>query len=363
MQPVVLSPGAGTLQAPGNIVEDLRDFPSLAEIRQETSSRKRKAQRTELCTYAQEVIMNVSEKSVALMGDPAANEVTKTVVEALNGVTKVLGMVIEFFQEESKCQGNETAAAKNQMQAAVAVQSLQKRLVAQKPLKEKKQQKPQKQQQSKLPQKQQITLTQEPEISNPWLQVAKKRIIGNRKDTVKIIVTEETALDAEPVELLSAEEIKKLTREPRVPQTIEVASFRFTNMPTRKHMTAKDWRNKLQEHQIAVNTVLFPSWGTIEIVAPKSEETKIQRFFKSINRVSEDTQFPYLIRNTLTEEKKTESLIYQIRNRIQMMGFERSIVGLRYLEQTAVAGISKTRPLIAGMLTQELSEKMKSLKI
>lgn len=313
---------------------------------------KRKIRRIQAYKYAEDSLKRVEVRAASITENFDAMALAKLALEMVKEVKGALLQVLEVFKDEVTVgepisMGNDTATTEQIPQAVVAKKSLKKT--------------------SAPTQKQTVQQTAKPKTKvvtteNPWVEVAKKRLLGARKDTVTLL--EPVAADSEmdTVPLHPETDIKLLTREPRLPQHHEITVLKFTNMSSRKDVPAKKWREKLRENQIKIHSIVFPSWGTIEIVAPKDEEIKLRKFFKGLNRTPEANICPFTPQST-KEPPSLESVIQITKNRIQMMLHERSIVALRYMEQCVQKGIRLAGVFKGEQLKVELQAAKKILKI
>lgn len=340
-------------------------------VEENTQLAKNKRRRVETCAQAEKALARAADTTVKLYTEGPSANVVNDVVGVLCEVTKVLKMVVDIFQQEPSL-GNGEAAATNNVQAVVARNNLSKKTNTKKP---QEMAKPKKQTLQKIlsqrpvqkpPTAHSTTMKAPPTIgSTPqtWSAVLKKNLLGSRKDNIDIVAPEQEWQTTGEVTLLPESEIKLMTREPRIPQTHQITVLRFPNMPSRKDMPAKAWRSKLATQNIKVHSILFPAWGVIELVAPKTEEPNIRKFFKSLNREPEKNPSPFAIRKEGAIALTQETIEFLIKNRIQMMKYEGSIVALRYLTQCVRQGIMILGATKGEKLEKELQEVTKKLRL
>lgn len=336
-----------------------------------TPAYKGKRRRSDVYELADIALHNVVNRSVALMVDGPKETVLSDLIATLNEVTKVLGLVMEAFKDETKT-GNGTAAVTTKVQGTVAKKNLPF-----KPFTKKQQQKsaPQPMNTIKLVNKQPSTAPEKPtatttktlptktQAPKTWSSMVKANLLGSRKDTVVTVEAEKSCAIMEEVPLRSEKEIKQFTREPREAINHEITVLRYSKMPCRKSVSAKMWRAKLKENEIRVHSVLFPAWGVIELIADKKDEVKIRRFFKSLNREPEENASPFAPRKAGETTINQDSLDFLVRNRLQMMKYEGSLVSLRYLTQCVKSGMALLDNPRAEKIDKELQQVMKKLKL
>lgn len=104
-------------------------------------------------------------------------------------------------------------------------------------------------------------------MNEAWITITKKNqskhLRGNRKDTLLLQKPQETPEEPQTMEISLTEEQekikRKLTRDPRPPQTHEIVVLRFSRMAPRTKVPAKEWKALLKERGVQTHTILFPT--------------------------------------------------------------------------------------------------------
>lgn len=203
-----------------------------------------------------------------------------------------------------------------------------------------------------------VTLTPQ---ENVWKVVQpRKPIIGYRKDQIQIIENPtdlvETDLSMDSMENLPTEFCQ---RTPPVPQTHEVTVLRFNNTPPRHLKSAMQWREKVfLAHNIKTHSILHPTMTSLEVVANKEDHNKILALMKNLKYTAVDVN-PYLRRDGRAEPLDDEILRKTCLQRIRMLQYERSIVGIRWLMTTITKGLTLLRPLSQSAVQNTLQTVLK----
>lgn len=342
-----------------------KKLPDLVVLKVTDKARGRtKLKRTEAMTSIKDAIEDINQTASDCINERSHAKIIERLLTVLNTMSKVLHKNLTYLESVDNL-GNESAVASKKDQVTTANQSLTK-----KPSKYTKKEMVNQAGDQQIEKKKLVTLQQTvqetkpapTENSNPWVAVVKKGLLGSRKD--KLVMNQQIQEDqlTDTVEMGSQEDIKQLTREPRPPQEHQVVVVRYNNVASRKDVPVKVWREKLRQHQIRVHSIVFPSWGSIEIVASKEEELKIRKFFKSINRTPEDTACPFS--QKATQGRMTPEIASAIcRSRIQMMMHEKSIIALRYLKECVVYGMTLVDEKTKKTLQIELEKAQRTLRI
>lgn len=330
----------------------------------DTARGKTKLIRTEAMNGIKDAIQDINQTVSCCINERQHAVIIEKLITVLQSVGTVLNNNLKVL-EDSMEMGNDMAVGSTKVQASAASQGLPEKPRKTTERSAKKQtekhlvEKPTKSISPKVVQPKKTVPTDNP---NPWLTVAKKGIWGSRKDKLVVnpLLQEDQLTDI--VDLSSPAEIKQLTREPRIPQEHQIVVMRYNNVASRKDVPVRVWREKFRQQNIKVHSIVFPSWGSVEIIAAKEEEVKIRKFFKGLNRTPEDSANPFAQKTS--QGKMTPEIAAAIcKSRIQMMMYEKSLITLRYLKECVVSGMTLLDEKSKKLVQLDLTRAQKALKI
>lgn len=183
-----------------------------------------------------------------------------------------------------------------------------------------------------------------------WTPV-KRRIplIGHRKDTITVCQEPMDSADSAEMIDLPQEVIQRLTRPIQEPKHHQVTVLRFPHLAPRTTISAKEWRERLTAKNIKVHSILFPTIKTIEIIANCEDRQAIINYFKALDRKEENPD-PYARRDGLTTPLAEGIILKTALGRVRMLKYERSSVGVNWLEKTIVESHKHLSPESISLL-------------
>lgn len=193
-----------------------------------------------------------------------------------------------------------------------------------------------------------------------------RNLVGSRSDTVEVKKPqpqlELNFLPQLPVQKATQETLQRLTTMPKKPEHRQVVILRYNNMAHRKKVNAREWRQILKEKEITPYSILFPHNNTLEFVLPIDQENKMKEFCRTLDRQAEDPN-PYARRDGQKTDLPQETIVRLVKNRIQMLKFERSTIGSRYLYQSIQEGMKMITSEMETNLNLELQQVMKEKRL
>lgn len=166
-----------------------------------------------------------------------------------------------------------------------------------------------------------------------------KKMVGNKKDSITFSQVQpqpHMPVEVTPNSLL----MKQLTLpEARPARNIEAVPIRIEKTLPRNQCPAKEWRAALKAKDIKPYTILFPYRTAVEILIPKADVEKMQNFLGEIKRSPADVN-PFLRRDGQPGPLSQESIQRTIEQRIAMLKFETSLVGVKYLQESIAQGLT-----------------------
>lgn len=165
------------------------------------------------------------------------------------------------------------------------------------------------------------------------------KIVGNKKDTVSFEVIDLTAApqsDIQPNPAL----VQQLTLpHPQPPKHMKAIPIRINQVMPRTKCPAKQWRAALREKGIIPYSIFHPYSTAVEILIPEADAEKMRQFLTEIQRTQVDPD-PFLRRDGQQIPLSQDSIYKTIEARLRMLHYESNIVGVRYLQQIVVKGLS-----------------------
>lgn len=195
--------------------------------------------------------------------------------------------------------------------------------------------------------------------------VVARNLVGRRSDTIEVINNPQpskTTHHESQIPKATNEEIQRLTTTYKTPEHHKLIVLRFAKMAQRKKVNAREWRNLLRMKGITPFTILFPRNNTLELVLPLEQEQKTRDYFRTLEREVENPD-PYYRRDGKEQSLPQETIVREVTARIQMLKFERSTVGSRYLQEVIQSGLKMIDDTIIHTLTLELDQVLKEKRL
>ena len=195
-----------------------------------------------------------------------------------------------------------------------------------------------------------------------YKEVAAIKVVGQRKDTVQLVqpvIPEEQITDNIP-QKIAQDIIDRLIPKPKSAQHHNITVLRYSRVAPRKDVNAKKWKEILKDRKIIPYSVLHPQSNTIEILIPTDQLQNTTSFFNAMERSHEDSN-PYARRDGRNEPLPPQIIQRYIKNRLQMLKFERSLIAAQYIQKTIQQGIAllpaQDQPSLLLKLNALLAEK------
>ena len=163
-------------------------------------------------------------------------------------------------------------------------------------------------------------------------EMAGKRVVGNRKDTISFAPLEKVP-HSEEVTVMDQEVSQRLIL-PKAPppKDIQAIAIRIERVQPRNKAPASEWRKQLAKDKITPFSVTFPYRTSLEIVLPKEQEVGMRKFLNKMDRVPENPD-PYCRRDGKPGPLSDEIIQKVIEQRLRTMELERSVVGLHHFRK------------------------------
>lgn len=186
-----------------------------------------------------------------------------------------------------------------------------------------------------------------------------KKIMGHKKDTI-VISTQVYSEEANRnMEISCIDELLAKTMTlppPRMPQDIKATVFRINRVKPYREVASKEWRRILTSRNIKVFSLLRPHQTDIEVLVQEEDAQKMRDFILEIKRIPADPD-PFLRRDGQQGPLTQEMLTVTLQQRLRMLRYETSGVGMRYLEKIVLDGIKKlSKESMRSQMQKELQE-------
>lgn len=191
--------------------------------------------------------------------------------------------------------------------------------------------------------KSETTTTQNPvDLGNGWTAVGRRpaagkrnTLIGNKKDTLTISkATQDEVMEGETPEAPQNQFLaNRLTLKPKQqPKDIKATVIQIRRVRPRVEVNQVQWRNTLKTKGITPLAIFFPFRTTVEFLIPTEQEELMKNFMKEIGVRPADTDF-FSRADGKKEVLPAHSKQIILRTRINMMKYEPTTAGLKYLEK------------------------------
>jgi hypothetical protein len=183
-------------------------------------------------------------------------------------------------------------------------------------------------------------------------------VVGNRKNTVIIEKAQPTTAPEVPPESQNTQLTKLLTRPPPLPtQEVPITVIVLENVKSRKVAPAKVWRDEMKKAGIKPISILFPQLNTVEIIVETTQKEDTVKFASTIQRFPVNPD-PYRRKDGKTEPLLSETILKIAQRRVQMLLYERNILGIRHLEESIKDAMKLMTPQDQSTLQQQLKEAL-----
>lgn len=331
-----------------DLKERQRDVAALPAAKERGNHRKR---RNATWMTGQEVHLEVAHRTLMLIEDNNAKKVLQEMLKQIEANTAVLNSIAAMLTAQKATQEKQHNHRDEEKEGVTMPRRMPSRIA------------------TLATQRSAANQGNDKATSRPptYAQVAKTRMIGGRKDSIEIRHSKEQNVvgQQETEELADQETRDQYTSSlppQKPPQHHHVTPLRFDRMKSRKEMPAGKWRTMLKTHSINPVTILFPRLHTIELLVHTEEEQKARKLFSRFQRQPEDPD-PFARRDGRPEPLSTETVMIMMQQRIQMIQYERSTIGVRYLEKTLMERANKLPQRERETILKELQQVLRKKRL
>ena len=160
--------------------------------------------------------------------------------------------------------------------------------------------------------------------------------MGNKKDEIiieKSTEKKDTKMTSTEVQLNQELSTKLTLRDAPPPMKIGVTVVRIDRTKPRKVCPAREWRKVMKERNIKVYSLWFPHMTSVEMLIQSSDMERMNELLAEMKRVPVNPD-AYKRWDGLKQPPSQESIERTIDQRLQMLQYETSGAGVKYLEQT-----------------------------